>query len=103
MSLRQGDWPDATGARVAASERRRWRGRQIRSGSFELRIELAVLEHDENIALRDELILAGEHPFDARLHASKETDDVALDLGLLADHPSGPTDHCMRQNVHSGV
>jgi hypothetical protein len=103
VSLRQGDWPDAPSARVGAFEPRRRRGRDIASGSFEPGIELAVLEHDENVALRDELIFAGQHPFDASLHPSKETDDMALDLGLLADHPSGPSDHCMRQNVHSGV
>jgi hypothetical protein len=77
--------------------RRRWRGREIGSGGFEPGIELAVLQHDENVALRDELIFLGQHPFDARLHAGKETDDVALDFGLLADHSSGPTGHCLHQ------
>jgi hypothetical protein len=94
MSLRQGDWPDASGARAAAFQRLQLRGREIGSAGSELGIELAVLQHDENVALRDELIFAGQDAFDAGLHASKETDDVALDFGLLADHPS---------EVHSGV
>ena len=95
--MRQSDRPDATGARAAAFERCRRRGREIGSGSFEPGIELAMLQHDEHLASRDELIFAGQDPFDARLHASKESEDVALDFGLLADHSSGPTGHCMHQ------
>jgi len=40
----------------------------------------AVLQHHENLALRDELIFAGQDPFDAGLHPGKETDDVALEF-----------------------
>jgi hypothetical protein len=95
VSLRQSEWPDATRARAAACERRSRRGRKVGCGSFELGIEFAALQHDDNVALRDELILAGQDPFNARLHGSKETHDLAFDFRLLADRPSGPTRHCM--------